>query len=146
MASNASAAIAGAAALLVALATGCGNSAKREASGLAAAVEQYRRADNAARSERAEAVVAAPCTDAVVCAAKEACLAAISPTVRALALKDQVAERLADLEARRLAPDASAAMELPRKLDDAERLLKEGHAKMQDCEKALADLRVRFGS
>jgi hypothetical protein len=37
-------------------------------------------------------------------------------------------------------------MELPRKLDDAERLLKEGHAKMEDCEKALADLRVRFGS
>lgn len=124
---------------------GCGNQAKREALALAAAVDQYRRADNAGKSERAEAVLAAACTDAEVCSVKQACLAAISPTVRALSLKDEVAARLADLEAHRLAPDASEATALPGKLDEAEQALRDGHSKMADCEKGLADLRMRQG-
>jgi hypothetical protein len=124
---------------------GCGNPARREALALASAVDQYRRADNAGKSERAEAVLAVACTDPEVCAVKQACLAAISPTVRALSLKDEVAARLADLEAHRLAPDASEATALPGKLDEAEQALKDGHAKMEDCEKGLADLRMHQG-
>jgi hypothetical protein len=127
------------------LASSCDNAGAREASALSSAVDQYRRAGNAAKGERAQSVVAVTCTDAEVCAARAACLAAISPTVQALALKDDVAARLADLEAQRLAPDASEATALPAKLDDAERLLKEGHEKMEGCDKAMADLRMHHG-
>ena len=131
-------------------AAGCDGGAKGEARALLGAVDQYRKADGPARADRAQAVVAATCTDAQVCAAKEACLAAISPTVRALALKDEVAARLAEMEGQRAGgadgaapPDAAG---LATKLDDAERLLKEGHANMDACEKALAGLRVKYGS
>jgi hypothetical protein len=86
-----------------------------------------------------------PCTDADVCATKQACLAAISPTVRALALKDEVAVRVADIENKRVAADAAEAQGLPETLDDAERLLREGHAKMAACESSLAALRLGKG-
>ncbi len=130
---------------LSALLAACSNAAKREAAGLSAVVDQYRRAENAGKADKAEAVVAFACTDAEVCSAKQACLAAISPTVRALGLKDEVATRLADLEAKRLAPDAPEAEALPGKLDEAERLLKDGHAKMEGCERELTQLRLRHG-
>jgi hypothetical protein len=130
--------------LLCAL-VGCSNAAKREAVGLGAVVDQYRRAENAGKAAKAEAVVSFACTDAEVCAAKDACLAAISPTVRALGLKDEVAARLADLEARRLSPDAPEAAALPAKLDEAERLLKDGHAKMTACEREMTGLRLKHG-
>jgi hypothetical protein len=132
-------------AILLATLGGCDDPAKRESASLLAAVEQYRRADNGARVERAQAVVAAACTVADVCFAKQACLAAISPTVRALTLKDAVAQRLADIEAQRESPDASTTADLPAKLDEAERLLNEGHAQMAGCETALADLARRHG-
>jgi hypothetical protein len=132
--------------VLATVALACASPAKREAEALTAAVDQYRRAENEAKPRRAETVIAVACTDAEVCAVKGACMAAISPTVRALTLKDDVAARLADIEAKRLAPDSPEAAALPGKLDEAERLLKDGHAKMEACEKGLADLRVHHGS
>ena len=75
----------------------------------------------------------------------EACVAAIEPTSRALALKDEVAARLAEVEARRLAPDSPEARALPDKLDEAQRLLEEGRAHMADCDARLAALAVAFG-
>jgi hypothetical protein len=128
--------------LLAALPIGCDNTARRESDALLAAVDQYRRAENPAKAERAQAVLAVACTAPDVCAARDACLAAINPTVRALTLKDEVAATLADIEAHRGSPDAS---DLPGKLDDAESSLKSGHAKMGGCEKALADLRLHHG-
>jgi hypothetical protein len=127
---------------------GCDDAPKREARALLGAVDQYRKADNAARGDRAQAVVAVACTDAQVCAAKEACLAAISPTVRALALKDEVTARLGEMEGAHVGRDGAAPVDaagLGAKLDDAERLLKEGHANMEACEKALGALRVKYG-
>ncbi len=58
---------------------------------------------------------------------------------------DEVSAKLADIEAARLAPDAAAAEELPGKLDDASRLLREGHAKMHECDAKLTDLKVTYG-
>lgn len=147
MAPNAPAVVLGATLLagLAAFAGGCDNAPKREALALSAAVDQYRRADNAAKGDQSQAVLAVACSDTSVCAAKEACLAAISPTVRALTLKDEVTTRVADLEAHRLPPEPSDAKDLPAKLDAAERLLNEGHAKMEGCDQGLANLRTRFG-
>jgi len=98
-----------------------------------------------AKESQQQGVVAVACTDAEVCAAKQVCLAAIVPTTRALVLKDEVAARLGDLQAKRLAPDAPEADALPAKLDEAERLLHEGRAKMTECDAKLVGLRVRHG-
>jgi len=115
----------------------CAGSARRESAALADAVDRYRRAENGSKASQGQSVLAVACTNAEVCAAKQACLAAVDPTTRALALKDEVAARLVDLQAKRLAPDAPEADALPGKLDEAERLLREGRAKMADCDAKL---------
>jgi hypothetical protein len=120
----------------------CTGSAKREAAALTEAVDRFSRSSNTAE---AAAVDAVECSDERVCAAKRVCTEAIDPTARALALKDEVGQKLADLEAARLAPDSSVAQELPLKLDEASRLLTEGHAKMHECDAKLTDLRVTYG-
>jgi hypothetical protein len=124
---------------------GCSTSARHETVALLAAMDRYQRADNAAKGEHAQALAALPCSDAQVCDAKRACLAAIEPTARALALKDEVSARIGDLQAKRLAPDSAEAQTLPGKLDLATRLLNEGRARMPICERLLADLRIARG-
>jgi hypothetical protein len=124
----------------------CGGPGKREATALADAVDRYRRADDASKDTEGKAVAAVACTDARVCDAKQACLAAIEPTTRALALKSEVVRVLAEIEEKRLAPDAPEAAALPGKLDEAERLLKDGRAGMARCDARLTDLRVAFGA
>jgi hypothetical protein len=123
----------------------CTNAGKREAASLTEAVDRYRHADDANKEAQSHAVAAVACTDERVCAAKSACMAAIEPTNRALALKDEVTRRLADLEQKRLAPDSPDARALPGKLDEAERLLKDGHAKMTVCDAKLAELHTQLG-
>jgi len=136
-----------AAALLLAVAAvgACGGTAKREARSLIAAVDRYRHAEAPAMASRADAVAAVACTDPAVCDAKRACLAAITPTTRAFALKDEVARGLGDIEQKRLSRDSPDARALPAKLDEAEALLREGRAKMTACEDKLAVLQVEHG-
>jgi hypothetical protein len=135
----------GLAMIAVASFVACAGSAKREASILVAAVDRYRRADSTSKLAEARTVAAVACTDAKVCGAKRACVAALDPTARALTLKDEVARRVDDLQAERLAPDSPEAQALPGKLDEAEKLLREGRTKMPDCEKQLTDLQVEYG-
>jgi hypothetical protein len=123
----------------------CHDAPKRETTALLDAVDFFRRADAAGRAGRVRAIADLPCTDARVCEAKEICVAAVEPTARALALKDEVTARVADLEQKRLAPDAPEVQELPTKLDEATHLLEAGRAKMTECEAKLADLRLTFG-
>jgi hypothetical protein len=131
---------------LAACVAACGNPARREATLLTDAVDRYRHAaDGPARETQAQAVAAVACTDARVCDAKQVCLAAIEPTVRSLALKDEVKRRLDDLEHQRLDPSSPEAQALPGKLDEAEQLLKDGRARMADCDARLAELRVSLG-
>jgi hypothetical protein len=136
-----------AAALVLALAApGCSGQAKREVSALAAALDAYRAApEGPATTQRADDVARTACSDPQVCDARTACVAAITPTLRALALKDEVTRRLGDLQAHRLAPDAPEAQALPAKLDEASRLLQEGRAGMTACEKKVNDLRLHHG-
>jgi hypothetical protein len=131
---------------LAALGAACTGAGKREAASLSEAVDRYRRADDGSKEAHGRDVAALSCTEARVCEAKQACLAAIEPTTRALALKDEVVRRLGDLEQKRLAPDSPEAQALPGKLDDAERLLEEGRTKMTVCDAKLAELRVAFGA
>jgi hypothetical protein len=120
----------------------CSSSARREAAALTEAVDHFSRSSSVAQ---VEAVNAVACTDERVCSAKRVCLEALDPTAHALALKDEVGQKLADLEASKLAPDSAVAEELPGKLDEASRLLTEGHAKMHECDAKLTDLKVTYG-
>ena len=119
-----------------------GGAAKHEAAALTDAVDRFSKVSSEAQ---AKVVDDLPCTDARVCEAKRVCMEALDPTARALALKDEVAAKLADIEAARLAPDAAVAEELPGKLDEATRLLHEGHSKMHECDAKLTDLKMTYG-
>ena len=132
---------------VVAPLAGCADPARREATSLTDAVDRYRQASNGAgRQAEAQLVAAIACTDRRVCDAKQACLAAIEPTVRSLELKDEVTRRLEDLEQKRLDPTSPEARALPGKLDQAEELLKDGRAKMTVCDARLRDLRMSPGT
>ena len=131
--------------LVAALVSGCGGSCKRESRALIAAVDWYRHGESALKPALAQAVATTECTHHEVCDAKTACVAAIDPTARALFIRDEVARRVVDIEEHRLSPDSAEARGLPAKLDEAEKLLYEGRARMQDCEKRLTDLQVENG-
>jgi hypothetical protein len=120
----------------------CTDSAKREAAALTEAVDRFSRSSGTAQ---VDAVNAVACTDDRVCEAKRICMEALDPTARALVLKDEVGQKLADLEAARLAPDSVVARELPGKLDEASRLLTKGHSKMHECDAKLTDLKLTYG-
>ena len=128
--------------LSTAAASACTDSAKREAAALTEAVDRFSRSSGTAQ---VQAVNAVACTDDRVCEAKRICMEALDPTARALALKDEVSGKLADLESARLAPDSSVAQELPGKLDEASRLLTEGHSKMHECDAKLTELKLTYG-
>jgi hypothetical protein len=124
---------------------GCTSVGQREAASLVSAVDAYRHAPAPVRAQRGRDVSDVACTDAKVCDAKQACVAAIEPTVRALALKDEVSASVASIEKGTLAKDSPEAQALPGKLDEAEHLLTDGRAKMQTCDARLTDLHVAFG-
>ncbi len=134
---------------VVAIATlalmGCTGAGKHEAASLVSAVDAFRHAPGPAKAQRGQAVADVQCSDTKVCDAKQACVSAIEPTVRALALKDEVTARVADIEKGTLAKDSPEAQALPGKLDEAEKLLTDARAKMQVCDSRLTDLHVDFG-
>jgi hypothetical protein len=133
-------------AVLAPLLVSCTGAGKHEAASLVNAVDAFRHAPGgSAKAQRAKAVSDVPCSDTKVCDAKQACVAAIEPTVRALALKDEVAARVADIEKGTLAKDSPEAQALPGKLDEAEKLLTDGRARMQACDAKLTDLHIDFG-
>jgi hypothetical protein len=127
-----------------ALSLGCG-SARQEAASLVEAVARFRRAENSEKPAREQDIERVSCSDAEVCETKRICEAATRSTAEALRLKARVERGLADLEHGVLAKTDDAAAELPKMLDDAERLLGEGHEAMPACDKRLLELRARFG-
>ena len=133
-------------AVLVGVATACTATAKREADTLASAVEAYRRTDGPMKAARARAVSEVACSDQRVCDAKADCVAAVDATTKALALKDEVAAKVGDIERGALDRNSPEAQALPGKLDEAETFLKEGRDKMRLCDEKLANLRVEVGS
>jgi hypothetical protein len=123
----------------------CTASAKPEAASLVAAVDRFRQAENAEKPARLVDIEGAACADKEVCGAKQACLAYARPTVEGLKLKNEVQQGLADLDQKKLDPDAGAARALPAKLEDASRALDRGHASLMDCDSKVMGLRVKYG-
>jgi hypothetical protein len=118
---------------------------KQEAASLIASVDRFHRAENNEKPERSKAIGSVACTEAEVCEAKKLCLAATKATGDALDLKAEVERGLVDLEHGKLSPGDDAAAALPGKLDQAERMLGEGHAAMPACDQRILALRARYG-
>ena len=118
---------------------------KREAASLVAAVDRYRRAEMNAKGPLADLIEVAPCTDTEVCAAKAACVASARPTAKGSALKAEVESSLADLHAGKLTQAQASSRDLGAKLDEASRLLDEGHAKLSACDAEITALRLKYG-
>jgi hypothetical protein len=126
-----------------ALCSACDGAERRDAERVIAAVTRFRTADNASTPAMVNALKATPCSAPEACRTRDLCVATGEATARALRLKGEVEEGLAALEKGTLAKDTPEATSLPAKLDEAERLLREGHDGLAPCDEALQALRRR---
>ena len=131
-------------ALLVLLAAAACDGAKREASAVVGAIDRYRDAENAQKPERADALDQVPCTDAEVCAAKNACTKAADATAKGLRLQREVAKGLDALKAEKHTPDSPAGADLATKLQQSTDLLADGDAAMPECDRQVTALRIKY--
>jgi len=129
--------------VLVCVGAACGGT-KREASAVVGAVDRYRQAENVAKPDLADALAKVPCTDAEVCATRDACVAAADPTARGLRLQHEVEQGLADLNANKLTKDDPTARALPAKLAESTRLRDQGDQALQACERQVTALRMKY--
>ena len=123
------------------LAAGCNPEAKQEADSLVRAMERFRKAENRDKPDMIGVVKNTKCSAADVCAARTECLAYADATAQALRLKRDVELSLLVLEADAMSKESAEAKALPGKLDEAERLLKEGFGHLQPCDDQLMALR-----
>ncbi|MBX3263280.1 MAG: hypothetical protein KIS78_19580 [Labilithrix sp.] len=130
----------GLAASLLALAA-CESAERREAQSVVIAVARFRSADHASTPAMVEALKATPCTAPDVCKTRDDCASTGEATARALRLKAEVERGLAALEDGSLAKDSPEARELPKKLDEAEVLLKQGHEGLAKCDEDVQALK-----
>jgi hypothetical protein len=117
---------------------------RADAERVVTAVDRYRRADNAAKPGLADAIRATPCGGADVCRARDACADSAEPTAKALRIKQQVETQLAAVERGELPKDSPEAAALPKRLDEAEGLLKEGFERLQACDAEVVALRRKY--
>ena len=130
--------------LLLSLSLVSCSSTKQEAASLVAAVDRFHKAENADKPEREKAIAQVVCSDADVCDAKRVCDASAKASASGLLLKVEVEKGLAALEKGTLAKTDDAAKGLSDKLDEAGKLLAEGHAQMPACDQRILALRGRY--
>jgi hypothetical protein len=122
----------------------CASVGKRETASLVAAVERFESVDPTAKTGAGDVVRSAPSSDPEVNDAKASCVDGVDHTLRALALKAEVEQKVAELE-RDAAPAADPVMQaLPAKLDESEALLKQGRAAMKVCDAKVTALRMKY--
>ncbi|MBX3227331.1 MAG: hypothetical protein KF837_08460 [Labilithrix sp.] len=127
-------------ALLGAL-TSCDSAERRDAEVVLTAIHRFRSAPNESLPAMVDALRATPCANPDTCRARDECLALGESTAKALRLKSEVEQSLAALDKGTLAKDSAEAQSLPKKLDDAETLLKQGHAGLPRCDDAVQALK-----
>jgi hypothetical protein len=128
-------------ALAVALAVvGCHDVAKDETASLSTAVERFRLADEREKHAREADIEHVKCTVDEVCIARDMCLSAASDLNKSEVIRVEVQRSLAKLESGALKKEDPEAQALPRKLDEAEALIKSSREKMTNCDTRLAAL------
>lgn len=116
----------------------------QEARSVIEGVDRFRRAENAQKPDLADALAKLVCTDAEVCATKDACVRSAAATARGLRLQREVEDSLARVKKGELAPSDPKATSLGTKLDEADKALEEGHQALAPCDEKLTRLRVKY--
>lgn len=129
--------------LSIALLGGC-STTRQEARSVIEAVDRFRKAENPQKPDLADALAKVPCSDADVCAARDACVKSASATARGLRLQHEVEDGLAQIKAGTLDKTDPKAIALGPKLDDADKALAEGNAALEACDEKLTPLRVKY--
>lgn len=125
------------------LLVGCDGAERRDAETVLIAVRRFRTADHSMTVAALEALKATRCVAPDACRTRDACVAAGDPTVKALRLKAEVEKGLAALDQGRLTADSPDAQQLPKKLAEAEALLKQGHDGLAACDEHVQALKRR---
>lgn len=132
-------------ALLVSIFVACDGGDRREAASVAEAVGRFHRAENEGKPAAASALRAVPCSAADVCRTRDLCLVAADSWAKAVVLKDEVARSIDAMEKGTLGKDTPEARALPGKLEEAEKLLSEGHRRLAECDEAVFALKRKHG-
>jgi hypothetical protein len=119
----------------------CDSAERRDAETVIVAVTRFRTADNASTPAMVDALKATPCTAPDACKTRDDCVSTGEATAKALRLKAEVEKGLSALEKGTLAKDSPDAKELPKKLDEAEILLKQGHDGLARCDEQVQALK-----
>lgn len=117
---------------------------KQEAGAVIHAVEQFRAAPDEGKTLKVAELTGVTCSTQEICDVKLECLKWAEPTAKALAIKVQAANLLADVKNGKETPDDPNIKSLPDQLDLASKLLEEGHAELQPCEEKLTGLRIKY--
>jgi hypothetical protein len=127
--------------LALATLTACDSAERRDAETVVAAITRFRAADNASTPAMVDALKATPCSAPDSCKTRDDCLASGEPTAQALRLKADVEKNISAIEKGKLAKDSPEAQELPKKLDDAEKLLNKGRDALTKCDEDVQALK-----
>jgi hypothetical protein len=119
----------------------CDSADRQDAASVVSAIRRFRSADNASTPSAVDALKATPCSSDDACRTKQTCLVSGEATANALRLKSEVEQGLVDLERGTLAKDSPEAKEMPKKLDQAETLLKKGLEGLPACDEQVVALR-----
>jgi hypothetical protein len=117
---------------------------KQEAGAVIHAVEQFRAAPDENKMVRAAELTGVTCSTQEICDVKIECLKWADPTAKALAIKVQAQKTLAQIQNGQEQPNDPNVKSLPDQLDEASRLLDEGHAELQSCEEKVTGLRIKY--
>jgi hypothetical protein len=122
----------------------CESAERRDAQVVLEAVVRFRKADGPSTPAAFDALKATPCVAPDVCHARDVCLAAGDPVAKGFRLKAEVERDLAALHDGTLPKDSPEAQDMPRKLEEAEELLKKGRAALAACDEAALALKRKY--
>jgi hypothetical protein len=122
---------------------GCSHD-KQEAGAVIHAVEQFRAASDEGKTLKVAELTGVTCSTQEICDVKLECLKWAEPTAQALAIKVQATALLAAIKNGQETPDDPKIKGLPDQLDEASKLLDQGHAELQPCEEKLTGLRIKY--
>jgi hypothetical protein len=123
---------------------GCDSTERRDAEVVLTAIARFRAADNASTPAMVDALKATPCVAPDACKAKDECVTTGEATAKALRLKAELEIGIGALERGTLAKDSPEAQALPKKLDEAETLLKQGHDGLAKCDEQVQALKRKY--
>lgn len=120
---------------------GCDSAERRDAASVLIAIQRFRTAPNETLPSMVDNLRSTPCASTDACKARDECLALGELTARALRLSNEAEQTLAALKKGTVAESSPEALLVPKKLDEASALLKQGHEGLPRCDEAVQALK-----